>query len=77
MLFDGEVASARAGNVSTIRPDSAVFQTTPGRLQFDLTILQADGTKLDVGALDFEVPTVRGASPGDPSAAVAERRLGT
>ena len=40
-----------------------MFQTTPGRLQFDLTILQADGTKLDVGAQDFDVPNVRGANP--------------
>ena len=63
VLFDGEVASARAGNTSTLRPDSAVFQATSGRLQFDLTILQADGSKLDVGALDFDVPTVRGANP--------------
>ncbi len=63
VLFDGEVASARAGNSSTLRPDSAIFQATSGRLQFDLTILQADGSKLDVGALDFEVPNVRGANP--------------
>ncbi len=63
VLFDGEVASARAGNTSTLRPDSAVFQATPGRLQFDLTILQADGSKLDVGALDFDVPNVRGVNP--------------
>ncbi len=76
VLFDGEVASARAGNTSTLRPDSAVFQATSGRLQFDLTILQADGSKLDVGAIDFDVPTVTGCEPGDPSAPVAERRLG-
>ena len=63
VLFDGEVAAARPGNASSVRPDSAVFQTTPGRLQFDLTILQADGTRLDVGAQDFEVPNVRGANP--------------
>ena len=63
VLFDGEVAAARAGNTSTLRPDSAVFQATSGRLQFDLTILQADGSKLDVGALDFDVPNVRGANP--------------
>ena len=61
---------ARAGNTSTLRPDSAVFQATPGRLQFDLTILQADGSKLDVGAHDFDVPTL-GCEPGDPSAPVA------
>ena len=63
MLFEGEVASARSGTGSSVRPSSAVFQTTPGRLQFDLTILQADGTRLDVGAMDFDVPGVRGANP--------------
>ena len=63
VLFDGEVAAARAGNASTIRPDSAVFQATPGRLQFDLKILQADGSQLDVGSLDYDVPNVRGANP--------------
>ena len=62
VLFDGEVAAARAG-ASTLRPDSAVFQATSGRLQFDLTILQADGSKLDVGSLDFDIPNVRGANP--------------
>ena len=63
VLFEGEVAAARPGGTSGVRPHSAVFQATPGRLQFDLTILQADGTKLDAGALDFDVPTVRGATP--------------
>jgi hypothetical protein len=63
VLFEGEVGPARPGNTSRQRPDSAVFQAMPGRLQFDLTILQADGTKLDVGAQDFEVPNVRGANP--------------
>ena len=63
LLFEGEVVSARSGTGSSVRPSSAVFQTTPGRLQFDLTILQADGTRLDVGAMDFDVPGVRGANP--------------
>jgi VWFA-related protein len=63
LLFEGEVVSARPGAGSSARPSSAVFQATPGRLQFDLTILQADGTKLDVGAMDFEVAGIRGANP--------------
>jgi len=63
VLFDGEVAPARPGGTSGVRPHSAVFQAATGRLQFDLTILQADGTRLDAGALDFDVPTVRGATP--------------
>jgi hypothetical protein len=63
VLFEGEVAPVRQGTNSTLRPDSAVFQAMPGRLQFDLNILQADGSKLDVGALDYDVPNVRGATP--------------
>ena len=63
VLFDGEVGPAHLANASVLRPDSAVFQALPGRLQFDLTILQADGTKLDAGAQDYEVPNVRGANP--------------
>lgn len=64
VLYDGEVAAAQPGvSVSSVRPDKAVIQTAPGRLQFDLTILQADGTKLDVGAQDFDVPNVRGVTP--------------
>jgi VWFA-related protein len=63
VLFEGEVGPARPGSTSSLRPDSAVFQTMPGRLQFDLSILQADGTRLDVGAQDFDVPDVRGVNP--------------
>jgi VWFA-related protein len=63
VLFEGEVGPARPGSPSTLRPDSAVFQTTPGRLQFDLTILAADGSRVDFGAQDIEVPVVRGITP--------------
>jgi hypothetical protein len=62
VLYEGEVGPAHAGG-SGLRPNLAVFDTTPGRLQFDLTILQADGTKLDFGAQDYDVPAVRGATP--------------
>jgi hypothetical protein len=64
IVYEGEVAPVQPGvNGSSLRPNSAVIQASPGRLQFDLTILQADGTKLDVGAQDYDVPTVRGATP--------------
>lgn len=64
VVYEGEVAPVQPGvNGSSLRPNSAVIQASPGRLQFDLTILQADGTKLDVGAQDYDVPTVRGATP--------------
>jgi hypothetical protein len=63
VLFEGEVGPAHSGNASLLRPDSAVFRAMPGRLQFDLTILQADGSRLDAGAQDYEVPNVRGVNP--------------
>jgi VWFA-related protein len=56
VLFEGEVASAHAGAVGTQRPDSAVFEALPGRLQFDYSVLRADGSKLDTGAQDFDIP---------------------
>jgi hypothetical protein len=62
VLYEGEVGPANAGGPG-LRSNLAAFDTTPGRLQLDLTILQADGTKLDVGALDYDVPAVRGATP--------------
>jgi VWFA-related protein len=63
VLFEGEVGPAHSGNASLLRQDSAVFRAMPGRLQFDLTILQADGSRLDAGAQDYEVPNVRGVNP--------------
>jgi VWFA-related protein len=63
VLFDGDVLPARGAAVSGERANRATFLTGPGRLQFDLTISKADGTKLDVGAQDFDVPEVR---PGNP-----------
>jgi VWFA-related protein len=63
VLFEGDVASAHATPTGVERSDSAVFETTPGRLQFDLTIMRADGTTLDTSAQDFEVPEVRGIAP--------------
>lgn len=64
VVYEGEVAPVQpGGSVSSVRPDSAVIDAAQGRLQFDMTILQADGTKLDVGAQDFDVPTARGATP--------------
>jgi VWFA-related protein len=56
VLFEGEVAAAHAGAVGTQRPDSAVFEALPGRLLFDYSVLRADGSKLDTGAQDFDIP---------------------
>jgi VWFA-related protein len=63
VLFEGEVAPALVGSVGARRADSAVFDAPPGRLQFDLTILRADGSKLDTGAQDFDVPELRSGPP--------------
>ncbi len=64
VLFEGEVTPVRGSSTVTgQRTDAAVFDADPGRLQLDLTILQADGTKLDVGSQDFDVPELR---PGRP-----------
>jgi VWFA-related protein len=63
VLFDGDVAPARGFGVTGQRSDSATFKADPGRLQLDLTISKADGTKLDVGSQDFDVPEIRAGRP--------------
>jgi VWFA-related protein len=64
VLFEGEVTPVRGSSTVTgQRTDAAVFAADTGRLQLDLTIFQADGTKLDVGSQDFDVPELR---PGRP-----------
>jgi VWFA-related protein len=63
VLFDGEVAPARGFGVTGQRTDSATFKADPGRLQLDLTISKADGTRLDSGSQDFDVPEVRVGRP--------------
>jgi VWFA-related protein len=63
VLFEGDVSPARGSGVTTQRNDAAKFEASAGRLQLDMTILQADGTKLDVGAQDFDLPEFRAGSP--------------
>lgn len=63
VMFDGEVRPARGPGITSQRADSATFLVDQGRLQLDLTILQADGTKVDTGSQDFDVPEIR---PGRP-----------
>jgi len=63
VLFDGDVSPARGFGVTGQRTDSATFKAETGRLQLDLTISTADGTKLDVGSQDIDVPEMR---PGKP-----------
>jgi VWFA-related protein len=63
VLFEGDVAPVQSVVGSAHRVDSAVFNTPPGRLQFDLTILRADGSRLDTGIDDVDIPEVK---PGPP-----------
>jgi VWFA-related protein len=62
VLFEGEISPARTGGPSQMA-DSASFDATPGRLQFDFTVLRADGSKLDAGAQDFDVPEMPAGPP--------------
>ncbi len=63
VLFEGDVAPVQAAVGTGHRVDSAVFDAAPGRLQFDLTILRADGTRLDTGAEDIDIPEVKNGPP--------------
>ncbi|HEY7498550.1 MAG TPA: VWA domain-containing protein [Vicinamibacterales bacterium] len=63
VLFEGDVSAAHTGSAGGRRTNSAVFDAAIGRLQFDLTILRADGGTLDTSAQDFDVPELRGPAP--------------
>jgi len=62
VLFEGEVAPVQS-SVAAHRADSAVFETSPGRLQFDMTIFRADGSRLDTGTDDIDIPEVKSGPP--------------
>jgi VWFA-related protein len=63
VLFEGEVAPVQSSVGGAHRVDSAVFQTSPGRLQFDMTIFRADGSRLDTGTDDIDIPEVKSGPP--------------
>jgi VWFA-related protein len=63
VLFEGDVAPVQSAVGSTHRVDSAVFNAPAGRLQFDLTILRADGSRLDTGTDDVDIPEVKTGPP--------------
>jgi VWFA-related protein len=63
VLFEGDVAAAQSMGVGARRADSAVFQAPTGRLEFDFVIMRGDGSKLDVGAQDLDVPELRSGPP--------------
>jgi VWFA-related protein len=54
-LFEGALVQAR-GTAGVDYTTSAVFEASPGRLQFDLVILRLDGTRLDTAAHDVDLP---------------------
>ena len=61
-LFDREVR-AIAPPGEGVREDRALFAVPAGRMQLDLSIRAADGSVLDTGAQDIDVPVVRGTGP--------------
>jgi VWFA-related protein len=63
VLFEGELSPVGSGSIATPHAVSAVFDAPIGRLQFDFTVLAADGSKLDTGAQDFDVPEIRSGPP--------------
>ena len=61
-LFDNEV-HAIAPPGEAVPDDRALFAVPGGRMQLDLSIRAADGSVLDTGAQDIDVPVVRGTGP--------------
>jgi hypothetical protein len=62
-LFEGEVAAVHGSTVSSARVDLAVFDVPAGRIQLDMVILQADGTRIDFAAQDQDTPPLKGVGP--------------
>jgi hypothetical protein len=61
-LFEREVhAVAPPGQEGA--EDRALFPVPAGRMQLDMSVRAADGSVLDTGAQDVDVPTVRGPGP--------------
>jgi VWFA-related protein len=63
VLFEGDVAPAHTNSVVAHRSDSAAFEAPAGRLLVDLTIRRADGSQLDTGTLDYELPEFTSSEP--------------
>jgi VWFA-related protein len=60
-LFEREVqAVALPGRGGA---DRALFAVTPGRMQLDMSVRAVDGSVIDTGAQDVDVPATRGAGP--------------
>jgi VWFA-related protein len=61
-LFDGQVA--RVGAAGAAPADSARFDVPAGRIELDMTIIDAEGKVLDTDARDFDVPDLRSQTRG-------------
>ncbi len=58
-IFEGAVGPVAPGTRGGA-PPSAVFEAPPGRLELDLTLVDAAGVRVDTDSRDVEVPTTRG-----------------
>lgn len=56
-LFEGRLG--RVGSSSKEPPDNARFDVSTGRVEIDMTILNAEGKTVDTDARDFDVPDLR------------------
>ena len=63
VLFEGEVFPVMPGSTGAARAESAVFDAPQGRLQLDLNILRGDGSKIDVGMEDYDLPELKKGPP--------------
>ena len=63
VLFEGDVFPVAPAATGSTRVESAVFDAPQGRLQFDLNILRGDGSKLDVGMEDYDLPELQKGPP--------------
>jgi VWFA-related protein len=63
LLFEGEISPVGVSSIAAPHALSAAFDVPTGKLQFDFTVLAADGSKLDTGAQDFDVPDPRSGPP--------------
>jgi len=63
-VFEGAIQPV--GGVSRSTKDSARFDVPTGRVEVDMTVLDADGMVLDTDARDFDVPDLRLSSKPGP-----------
>jgi VWFA-related protein len=55
MLYEGTLVEAR-GTPGVDTATSAVFEAAPGRVQLDFVIMAPDGTQIDTGSQDVDLP---------------------